>query len=265
MSAYPEAVRLVEMLPRDGFQRYDEFVPTDQKVALIDKLSRTGVEEIEISSFTHPEAVPALRDADEVARRIDRLPGVSYRALVPNAVGMERAIAADVDKVNALVTVSERYSARNQGMSVDAILEEIDSIVELAADTGITVEAGIGTSFYCPYEGKISMAATLAVVDRVVAAGPRRRAPPARHQWDEPRQHRRRDALWRRSVRRLALRARWWGRAAGGARGGWQHPHGGSRSAARSDGDRDRRRVRLCRGGRRPGRSRARVGHPATC
>jgi hydroxymethylglutaryl-CoA lyase len=171
MSAYPEAVRLVEMLPRDGFQRYDEFVPTDQKVALIDKLSRTGVEEIEISSFTHPEAVPALRDADEVARRIDRLPGVSYRALVPNAVGMERAIAADVDKVNALVTVSERYSARNQGMSVDAILEEIDSIVELAADTGITVEAGIGTSFYCPYEGKISMAATLAVVDRVVAAG----------------------------------------------------------------------------------------------
>ncbi len=167
----PAEATVVEMLPRDGFQRLDDFVPTDEKVAIVDALSTTGVDEIEITSFTHPKAVPTLRDADEVAARIERHDDVTYRALVPNAVGMERAVEAGVDKVNGLVTVSETYSRKNQNMTVAEILEEIEVIVELAAGTDITVEAGIGTSFYCPYEGRIALSETLAVVDSVVAAG----------------------------------------------------------------------------------------------
>jgi hydroxymethylglutaryl-CoA lyase len=167
----PEAVTLVEMLPRDGLQRLDGFVPTDEKVELVDALSTTGVDEIEVTSFTHPEAVPTLRDADEVAERVARHEGVTYRALVPNAVGMERALAAGMDKVNALVTVSETYSEHNQGMSVAEALAEVEEIVGMAAGTGVTVEAGIGTSFYCPYEGRIPVEDTLAVVERVVEAG----------------------------------------------------------------------------------------------
>jgi hydroxymethylglutaryl-CoA lyase len=167
----PEDVAVVEMLPRDGFQRLDEFVPTDQKVELIDRLSSTGVDEIEFTSFTHPKAVPTLRDADEVAARIDREPSTTYRALVPNAVGMERALEADVDKVNALVTVSESYSRKNQNMTVDEILEEVRAIVDLADGTDVEVEAGLGTSFYCPYEGRIDPAATERVVEAVVDAG----------------------------------------------------------------------------------------------
>jgi hydroxymethylglutaryl-CoA lyase len=167
----PDEAHLVEMLPRDGFQRLDEFVPTAEKVELIDALSTTGVDEIEFTSFTHPKAVPTLRDADEVARRIDRNPDVTYRALVPNRIGTERAVAAEVDKVNALVTVSESYSAKNQSMTVAETLDEIEATVDLAHDHGIAVEAGMGTSFYCPYEGRIPMEATLTVVDRVVEAG----------------------------------------------------------------------------------------------
>jgi len=167
----PGSVTLVEMLPRDGFQRLEEFVPTTEKIEIIDALSATGVDEIEITSFAHPEAVPTLRDADAVADGIDRREGVTYRALVPNAVGMERALAADVDKVNALVTVSETYSRRNQNMTVEEILEEIAAIVDLADGTDVDVEAGVGISFYCPYEGAIPLADTLEVVDRVVEAG----------------------------------------------------------------------------------------------
>ena len=36
----PERVHVVEMLPRDGFQRLDEFVPTEEKVDIIDRLGR---------------------------------------------------------------------------------------------------------------------------------------------------------------------------------------------------------------------------------
>jgi len=171
MLTLPDEVTIVEMLPRDGFQRLEEFVPIDEKVQIIDALSTTGVEEIEITSFTHPKAVPNLRDADDVAANIDRDQDVTYRALVPNAVGMERAIQADVDKVNALVTVSETYSQHNQNMAMADILDEIERITGLADDTTIEVEAGIGTSFYCPYEGRIPQSDTLEVVDAVVEAG----------------------------------------------------------------------------------------------
>lgn len=167
----PESATIVEMLPRDGFQRYPEFVPTDEKVDMIDALSTTGVDEIEFTSFTHPKAVPGLRDADEVAERIDRRDDVCYRALVPNTVGMERAIEADVDKVNALIVVSDAYREQNQGMTLEENLQEVEAIVDLADGTGVEVEAGIGTSFFCPYEGEISQERTLSVVDRVLEAG----------------------------------------------------------------------------------------------
>lgn len=167
----PDEVTVVEMLPRDGFQRLEEFVPTEEKVEMIDRLSTTGVDEIEITSFTRPEAVPTLRDAGEVAAGIRRHDDVTYRALVPNAVGMERALEADLDKVNALVTVSETYSLKNQNMSVEETLAEVDEIVALGEGTDVDVEAGIGTSFYCPYEGRVPRQETLSVVDRVVEAG----------------------------------------------------------------------------------------------
>lgn len=167
----PESATIVEMLPRDGFQRYPEFIPTDQKVDMIDALSTTGVDEIEFTSFTHPKAVPGLRDADEVAAQIQRHDDVCYRALVPNTVGMERAIEADVDKVNALIVVSDAYREQNQGMSLEENLQEIEAIVDLADGTGIEVEAGIGTSFFCPYEGEIPQERTLSVVDRALEAG----------------------------------------------------------------------------------------------
>lgn len=169
--SFPDAVSVVEMLPRDGFQRLDEFVPTDTKVDIIDLLSTTGVDEIEITSFTHPKAVPTLRDGDEVAARIDRRDDVTYRALVPNLIGMKRAVDTEIDKVNALVTVSESYSQHNQNMTVSETLDEIERIVSIAAAAGIEVEAGIGTSFYCPYEGRIPMERTLSVVESVVEAG----------------------------------------------------------------------------------------------
>jgi hydroxymethylglutaryl-CoA lyase len=162
---------IVEMLPRDGLQNLDRFVPTEQKVKLINQLSQTGVDEIEFTSFTHPKAVPNLRDASEVANRIIRHDDVIYRALVPNTVGMERAINADVDKVNALITVSETYSRKNQNATVEECIDEISDVIKMGHEVGIPVEAGIATSFYCPYEGRIDLADTFRMVDAMVEAG----------------------------------------------------------------------------------------------
>jgi hydroxymethylglutaryl-CoA lyase len=41
-----------EVATRDGFQNEMRFVPTTDKVALINALSRTGLAKIEVTSFT---------------------------------------------------------------------------------------------------------------------------------------------------------------------------------------------------------------------
>lgn len=171
MTEYPDEVAVVEMLPRDGFQRYDEFIPTEEKIDIINRLSATGVSEIEITSFTHPEMVPTLRDAEDVVAGIDRENDVTYRALVPNAVGMERARDAGVDKVNALITVSEEYNRRNQKMTIEENVSEIGKIVSIAESADITVEAGIGMSFFDPYRGRTPVEDTLSVVESVLDHG----------------------------------------------------------------------------------------------
>src|SRR6185436_6431894 len=76
-----------EVATRDGFQMESHFIPTDDKVALIDRLSTLGYAKIEVTSFTSPKAIPALRDGEAVMRAIDRNPGVVYTALVPNVQG----------------------------------------------------------------------------------------------------------------------------------------------------------------------------------
>jgi hydroxymethylglutaryl-CoA lyase len=168
MNELPDTVDIVEMLPRDGFQRHDEFVPTEEKVEIIDQLSETGVSEIEVTSFTHPEVVPTLRDAEDVVSRITRNDDVTYRALVPNDVGMKRARDVGVDKANALITVSEEYNRRNQNMTIEENISEIGEIVSIAHDADIQVEAGIGMSFFDPYQGRTPKEKTLRIVESVI-------------------------------------------------------------------------------------------------
>src|SRR5690606_29995793 len=110
-------VYIQEVSVRDGFQIEPIFVPTEQKVALIDALSRTGLAKIEVTSFTSPKAIPALADAEAVMSRIQRVPEVVYAALVPNVRGCERALSCGVDEVNVFMSASVGHSRANLRMT----------------------------------------------------------------------------------------------------------------------------------------------------
>src|SRR5262249_57440839 len=103
----PERVLVTDVWPRDGFQSEPEFIPTERKVAVIEALAAAGLPRIEATSFVHPRAVPQMRDAEAVMAAIQRRPGVRYSALVPNARGAERALAARVDELNVVVSSTE--------------------------------------------------------------------------------------------------------------------------------------------------------------
>ena len=117
MSGWPESVEIGEVGPRDGLQN-EATVPIGDRIRLIDALSATGLRRIEAVSFVSPAAIPPMAGAGEVMAGITRVPGVTYRALVPNVKGAELALAAGVDEIEVVVSASETHNQRNVKRSV---------------------------------------------------------------------------------------------------------------------------------------------------
>lgn len=170
----PERVTVVEVAPRDGLQSFPRAVDTDTKVRMIDRLSATGLEVIEVTGFAHPRVIPNLADAEEVCARIRRRPGVVYRGLAPNARGAERAARAKVDETLGLTIVSDTYLKKNQNMTADVALEEAIKAFRIADTAGQAFVMALGMSMWFPYEGIIAPEKTLDLVRRLRNAGIRR-------------------------------------------------------------------------------------------
>jgi len=164
----PGPIRIVEVGPRDGLQNQAELVPTDVKIAFVDALSACGFEEIEVSSFVSPKWIPQLADAAEVFAGIRRAPGVGYMALVPNEEGLERALAARVDKIAVFTAASETFSQRNTNATIAETLRRFEPVV---ARAGVPVRGYISTAFHCPFEGPIAPAKVLPVARALVDLG----------------------------------------------------------------------------------------------
>jgi len=109
----PNRVFINDVVTRDGFQNEPHFVPTEAKVRLTNRLSKTGLAKIEVTSFVSPKAIPNLRDAEEVMRSIDREPGVVYVALVPNERGAQRALECGADEINLVMSIGETHNLAN--------------------------------------------------------------------------------------------------------------------------------------------------------
>jgi hydroxymethylglutaryl-CoA lyase len=167
----PKQVTIVEVGPRDGLQNEALFVPTDQKVELIRRLSETGLRRIEITSFVHPKAIPQLQDSDEVVKRVAPKPGISYSTLVPNEKGLERALQAGVKEIGLFVSASETHNQKNVRMSISDSLKGFQRIAQRALAHDIRMRGYVVTAFGCPYEGRISLERVEWIVKEYKAMG----------------------------------------------------------------------------------------------
>jgi len=168
-------VTITDTTLRDGLQSLPETHPLATKLAILDAIATAGLRSIEITSFMRPDRVPQLADAETLmaearARHGDQL---ELRGLVANRRGLGRAIAARVDVAVVLMTLSDAYARRNQGMDSAENLRIAVDLVEAAADQGTDVDIAYSMPLFCPYEGPIAATRLQAATARLVAAGAR--------------------------------------------------------------------------------------------
>lgn len=148
-------VKVVEVGARDGLQNEKKILPSSAKIELINRLSKTGLRTIEVTSFVSPKWIPQMRDNSEVFRGIHKEPGVDYPVLVPNAKGMEAALNAGAREIAIFGAASEAFSQKNTNCSIAESVERFTSVIKLARDNGVKVRGYVSCIVGCPYEGDV--------------------------------------------------------------------------------------------------------------
>lgn len=161
-----------DVVARDGFQIEPNFIPTDDKVALIDALSQCGFAKIEVTSFTSPKAIPMLRDAEEVMSRIQRVQGVEYTVLVPNLRGAERAFESRADEFNLVMSTSETHNRANLRMDREKSIAALTEVIRFV-DGRTPINVSLSTAFGCPMEGDVPQSEVEQYVQRFADLGVR--------------------------------------------------------------------------------------------
>ena len=167
-----QRIHFNEVATRDGFQNEPRFIPTDDKVALVDALGECGYAKIEVTSFTSPKAIPMLRDAEEVMGRIHRVPGVEYSVLVPNLRGAERALESRADELNLVMSVSETHNLANLRMPREKSFAALHDVIR-HVDGATPINVSLSCAFGCPMEGDVPEDELLRWGERFAALGVR--------------------------------------------------------------------------------------------
>lgn len=168
---FPDAVRIVDVGPRDGLQAEPKTVPTDAKIRLIDALSAAGLPAVEAGAFVSPKWVPQMADSAEVLAGIARRPGTAYPVLVPNMKGFERARECDVHEIAIFGAASETFSQKNINCSIAESLDRFRPVTEAALAAGMRVRGYISCVLGCPYEGEVPVTAVVGVARELRAMG----------------------------------------------------------------------------------------------
>ncbi len=164
-----------EVGPRDGLQNLDRDLPTASKLALVEALLDADLDQVEVTSMVSPRWVPRMADAEALLAALVEARGHGMwrriRVLVPNLVGLDRALAAGAQRVVANLGATEAFNQANLRQGVEDTLADLEVMAARARDHGSSLDVGISCAFGCPFEGRVNPDRVAMLADRVQALG----------------------------------------------------------------------------------------------
>jgi hydroxymethylglutaryl-CoA lyase len=167
----PAKVKIVEVGPRDGLQNEKEFVPTQTKIELVNRLARAGLRNVESTSFVSSKWVPQMADAAAVMAGIERRPETVYSVLTPNMRGFEGALESKAGEIVIFGAASEAFSQKNINCSIAESIARFEPVAKAAKDAGMRLRGSISCALGCPYQGEVSIESVVDVVERMKSLG----------------------------------------------------------------------------------------------
>ena len=167
----PASVEVYEVGPRDGLQNERAAVPVQVKAELVHRLVAAGLRSVELTSFVPRSWVPQLGDAEELLALLGTDLPPRAPVLVPNARGLERALACGVREVAVFASATETFAKRNLNRTVAESLQMFAPVVDGARSAGLAVRGYVSMCFGDPWEGAVPLQQVVDVVVRLVSMG----------------------------------------------------------------------------------------------
>ena len=167
----PKKIRICEVGLRDGLQNEKRMFTTEEKLELLDGMGKAGFSVIEVGSFMSPKAVPQMANTDEVYEKLEKVPGVEYRALIANLRGVERAIACGCKKVKLNVSASRAHNLANLNRTPEESVARFGDCVTCAKEAGLEISGSISMAFGSPWDKEIPIGAVASIVEAYMAVG----------------------------------------------------------------------------------------------
>ncbi|KAL1497142.1 hypothetical protein ABEB36_008148 [Hypothenemus hampei] len=164
-------IKIVEVGPRDGLQNEPVNIPTAVKIELVDRLSETGLNTIEVTSFVSPKWVPQMADNSEVFTGISKKKSITYPVLVPNLKGLDAAFKVGAKEIAVFLSASESFSKKNINCTIRESIANIESVISKALEYKLKVRGYVSCVVGCPYEGFIKPAAVSQVTEALLLFG----------------------------------------------------------------------------------------------
>lgn len=164
-------IQIFEVSPRDGLQNEWQTVPTATKLQLIERLSDAGIRDIEVTSFVRPSRIPQLADAAELVAALPPESDTRFWALVPNQIGLDRALDVGVRHVCTFLSSSETHNKKNVNRTIRESISGLREVIGTAVAEELDVRAYISTVFGCPFEGDVPVARVVDIAHAMLEAG----------------------------------------------------------------------------------------------
>ncbi len=163
-------IEIIEVGPRDGLQREETPISTEDKIRMIHQLVDAGIKSIQVTSFVHPKYVPQMADAEVVCRGLNKQEGVIYSGLVLNMKGLDRAHNAGLTDVDMSISASNSHSQKNANRTLDEAMAGFKAMVARAKELNLTIRAGIQCAFGY-YEPDVTQDLVLDIAKQQIALG----------------------------------------------------------------------------------------------
>ncbi len=174
----PKSIKIVEVGPRDGLQNEPQNLSVRQHVRLVEQLINAGCRHLEIGAFVSPKWVPQMAHTLDVLRLLQRSEKDSVKAafphfsvLVPNEIGMEKALGLGLKEVAVFAAASESFSKKNINCSINDSLERFSRVFAMAQRQQMRVRAYLSTAFGCPFEGLVPKGKVIKLAKQLVRMG----------------------------------------------------------------------------------------------
>ncbi len=152
--------------PRDSWQGFARFIPTEEKVDYLRGLLEAGFNSLDLTSFVSPKWVPQHADAEAVLAALPAPEGREYLAIIGNLKGLERARqAAHLTTVGYPFSISDTFQRKNLNLGIEESWPVLEQLISEAQ--GLEFVVYLSMAFGNPYDDPWTPDLTATFVERL--------------------------------------------------------------------------------------------------